>query len=132
MLKFTDKWTHATIIRLILDWSYILPKSSFYNKIYYIRARHTKIPVIMQNNFDINDRDRTYFTLFTPLSKTHALPSFITAVMTIWSSTVGLKSTYNIDNKTTFINHHGVRHQKSTMIHAIVRLCSHFLLDMLK
>lgn len=48
----------------------------------------------MQNNFDINDRDRTYFTLFTPLSKTHALPSFIIAVM----STVGLKSTYNIDN----------------------------------
>lgn len=98
-VKFTDKWTHATIIRLILDWSYILPKSSFYNTIYYIiRASHTKIPVIMQNNFDINDRDRTYFTLFTPLPKTHALPSFIIAVMTIWSSTVGLKSTYNIDN----------------------------------
>lgn len=31
---------------------------------------------------------------FTPLTKTHTLPSFMIAVMTIWSSTVELKSTY--------------------------------------
>lgn len=47
----------------------------------------------MQNNFDINDSDRTYFTSFSPLTKTQTLPSFIIAVMTIWSSTVELKST---------------------------------------